>query len=136
MNSLTISANNLIDCNSNILMNGKCIENFNIIKNIYANKEFGICFELEDKNRTIFLKDNNYIEFSLNNKIQHNILYLAYIPRVNFNKGNLNFFVSWLEFVQVVVHCVLILTVKVNIFNIATMGKKLNFEKLSTPAQS
>ena len=84
MNSLTISGNNLIDCNSNILINGKCIENFNIIKNIYANKEFGICFELEDKNQSIFLENNNYIEFSLNNEIELNILYLALIPQVIF----------------------------------------------------
>ena len=84
MNSLTISGNQLIDCNSNILMNGKCIENFNIIKNIYANKEFGICFELEDKNQSIFLENNNYIEFSLNNEIELNILYLALIPQVIF----------------------------------------------------
>ena len=78
--SLTLSGEQLFDCKSNIIPNDKCMEYLNIKKNIYANKEFGICFEFIDKNENIYLKDKDFIEIFIKNEIQRNILHIYPIP--------------------------------------------------------
>ena len=77
---MTISGEQLFDCKSNIILNDKCMEYLDIKKNIYANKEFGICFEFVDKNGNIYLKDKNFIEIFIKYKIQRNIVHILSIP--------------------------------------------------------
>ena len=84
-NSLTINGDKLFDCNSNLITSGKCIENFNINKNIYANKDFGICFEFVLKNRNILLEDKDFIDIIINYEYQRNILHLVNLPTFEVN---------------------------------------------------
>ena len=78
--SLTIRAKQLFDCKSNIFPNDKCMEYLDIKKNIYANKEFGICFEFIDKNGKFNLKHKDFIEIIIKYKIQRNFLHILLIP--------------------------------------------------------
>ena len=77
---LTISAQQLFDCKSNIIPNDTYMEYLDIKKNIYANKEFGICFEFVDKNGNITLKDKNFIEIIIKYEIQRNFLHILLLP--------------------------------------------------------
>ena len=74
--SLTIRSEQLFDCKSNIIPNDKCMEYLDIKKNIYANKEFGICFEFVDKYGNIYLKDKDFIEISIKYEIQRKIVHI------------------------------------------------------------
>ena len=77
---MTISGEQLFDCKSNIIPNDKCMEYLDIKKNIYANKEFGICFEFVDKNGNITLKDKNFIEIIIKYEIQRKFLHILLLP--------------------------------------------------------
>ena len=80
-NSLTIRSEQLFDCKSNVnISSNKCIDNFDIKKNIYANKEFGICFEFVDKNQSINLNETNFIEILIKYEIQRNIIHIKLLP--------------------------------------------------------
>ena len=83
MNSLTISSNELFSCSAKIHFRYQssrieeitnCFNNFEILKSIYANKEFGICFTFFAKNYSIFLKDHDSIEFVVKYKSQMNLM--------------------------------------------------------------
>ena len=89
-NSLTIDGNQLFDCNSNLITSDKCIDNFNINKIIYANKDFGICFEFVLKNRNIFLKDKDFIDIIMRYEYQRNILNIVNLPLFEVNKYLIN----------------------------------------------
>ena len=78
--SLTIRAKQLFDCKSNIFPNDKCMEYLDIKKNIYANKEFGICFEFIDKNGKFNLIDKDFIEIYIKYEYHKNILHIFPIP--------------------------------------------------------
>ena len=78
---MTISGKQLFDCQSNLISN-KCIENFNIRKNIYANNEFGICFEFVGKNQTFYMEEKDFIEIYIKRKHQVNELHLLLLPDV------------------------------------------------------
>ena len=73
-NSLTKSAKQLFSCKSNVIPNDKCVDS--ISKKIYVNKEFGICFDIFDKNRSIYLKHKDFVEINIEYESQRNILRL------------------------------------------------------------
>ena len=80
MKNLTISANELFNCSaklhfrnesfvSNATIIENCFDRFEVLQSIYGN-EFGICYTFFAKNYSIFLKDDDYIEFHINYEIQ------------------------------------------------------------------
>ena len=84
MKNLTISANELFNCsaklhfrnesfvsNSTIIEN--CFDRFEVLQSIYGN-EFGICYTFFAKNYSIFLKDDDCIEFNINYETQQQFL--------------------------------------------------------------
>ena len=73
MNSLTINVNQLFECSAKVHFRNEsfdsnahefinCFQYFEALKSIYANKDFGICFEFFAKNYSIYLKDDDYVE--------------------------------------------------------------------------
>ena len=82
--SLTLSGEQLFGCKSNIISHDKCMEYLNIKKNIYANKEFGICFEFIDKNGKFNLKDKDFIEIYIKYEYHGSILHIYPIPHLGY----------------------------------------------------
>ena len=84
MKNLTISANELFNCSaklhsrnesfvSNATIIENCFDRFEVLQSIYGN-EFGICYTFFAKNYSIFLKDDDYIEFNINYETQQQFL--------------------------------------------------------------
>ena len=84
MNSLTINVNELFDCSGNIHFRNEsfdsnahkidnCFQYFDALKSIYANRDFGICFEFFAKNYSIYLKDNDFIELKAKYSSQYSL---------------------------------------------------------------
>ena len=82
--NLTISANELFNCSaklhfrnesfvSNATIIENCFDRFEVLQSIYGN-EFGICYTFFAKNYSIFLKDDDYIEFNINYETQQRFL--------------------------------------------------------------
>ena len=104
MNSLTISSNELFSCSAKIHFRyesskieeiANCFDRFEVLQSIYANKEFGICFTFFAKNYSIFLKDNDFIEFVVKYKSQMNLINNGYYDVTNqlnyiLNKRNID----------------------------------------------
>ena len=73
---LTVSQDELFECNGKVhLKNGSdqaemvnCLESLVIMKSIYGNQDFGICYKIVSKNRNIYLKDNDFLEILINSK--------------------------------------------------------------------
>ena len=84
MKNLTISANELFNCSaklhfrnesfvSNATIIENCFDRFEVLQSIYGN-EFGICYTFFAKNYSIFLKDDDYIEFNIGYETQQRFL--------------------------------------------------------------
>ena len=84
MNSLTINVNQLFDCSAKVHFRNEsfdsnsheidnCFKHFDALESIYANKDFGICFEFFVKNYSIYLKDNDFIKLNVNYFAQNNL---------------------------------------------------------------
>ena len=89
MLSLTINTNELFDCSANIHFRNEsfdsnankidnCFDYFDALKSIYANKDFGICFEFFAKNYSFYLKDNDYIDIIVKYSAQNNLFINAF----------------------------------------------------------
>ena len=104
MLSLTINSNELFDCSANTHFRNEsfdsnahkidnCFDYFDTLKSIYANKDFGICFEFFHKNYSLYLKDNDYIDITVKYLGQNNLfvngfqemnnLFLDSVPKVH-----------------------------------------------------
>ena len=94
MKNLTISANELFKCSaklhfryeskhSNETIIENCFERFDVLESIYGN-DFGICYTFFTKNYSIYLKDDDYIQFDIKyetqNKFMTNGFYNIDIP--------------------------------------------------------
>ena len=84
MKNLTISANELFNCSaklhfrnesfvSNATIIENCFDRFEVLQSIYGN-EFGICYTFFAKNYSIFLKDDDYIQFNISYETQQSFL--------------------------------------------------------------
>ena len=84
MKNLTISANELFKCSaklhfryeafdSNSTEIRNCFKNFDVLESIYGN-DFGICYTFFAKNYSIYLKDDDYIQFDIGYEIQKNFI--------------------------------------------------------------
>ena len=94
MKNLTISANELFKCSaklhfryeskhSNATIIENCFKRFDVLESIYGN-DFGICYTFFAKNYSIYLKDDDYIQFDIKyetqNKFMINGFYNISIP--------------------------------------------------------
>ena len=88
-NSLTMNTNELFDCSANIHFRNEsfdsnqhkiynCFKYSEVLKSIYANNDFGICFEFFAKNYSIYLKDNDYIDINIKYLGYHNLFVNAF----------------------------------------------------------
>src|ERR1700755_1631698 len=84
MNEMTISSTDLFDCSAKFhstsdytndstkaIESNDCFEYFRFKQNIFANKEFGICYELTAIERTIRLEYQDYIDIFIKLQTQH-----------------------------------------------------------------
>ena len=91
MKNLTISANELfkcsaklhfryeaIDTNSTVIPN--CFQRFDVLESIYGN-DFGICYTFFAKNYSIYLKDDDYIQFDIKYETQKNFIISGFYNR-------------------------------------------------------
>ena len=84
MKNLTISANELFKCSaklhfryeskhSNATIIENCFERFDVLESIYGN-DFGICYTFFSKNYSIYLKDDDYIQFDIKYETQNKFM--------------------------------------------------------------
>ena len=89
INSLTINVNELFDCSAKVHFRNEsfdtnahkidnCFKYLDTLKSIYANKDFGICFEFFAKNYSIYLKDDDYFEIIFKYNAQRSLLVNAF----------------------------------------------------------
>ena len=99
MKNLTISANELFKCSaklhfryeskhSNATIIENCFERFDVLESIYGN-DFGICYTFFAKNYSIYLKDDDYIQFDIKYEIQKNFIINSFYEQIRntSNKG-------------------------------------------------
>ena len=84
MKNLTISANELFKCSaklhfryeskhSNATIIENCFQRFDVLESIYGN-DFGICYTFFAKNYSIYLKDDDYIQFDIKYETQNKFM--------------------------------------------------------------
>ena len=59
-----------------------CFKEFEILESIYGN-DFGICYTFFAKNYSIYLKDNDYIQFDINYETQQKFIINGFYIPVN-----------------------------------------------------
>src|SRR6201996_6674950 len=93
MKNLMIRANQLFNCSAKVHFRGEsidskviqnCSQSFDVLKSIYGNKDFGICFKLSFNSKGVYLKDDDYIEFILSFGDKTEFIKSLYLY---FNKG-------------------------------------------------
>ena len=108
MLGLTIEPDQFIEIygqfhNKNDLKTGKFSnfsEIFQIMRSIYGNQDFGICYKFLSKNRNIYLKDNDFIQINIKeikrfSDLKPSIVYKRRIyPYLIINENNRNTFES------------------------------------------
>ena len=84
MKNLTISANELFKCSAKIHFRYEafdsnsteipdCFQRFDVLESIYG-KDFGICYTFFAKNYSIYLKDDDYIQFDIKYETQNKFM--------------------------------------------------------------
>ena len=85
MNSITVNANELFDCSAilhikhtfidlNVTNIDYCFDRFPVLKSIYFNEHFGICYKFFSVNNHIFLKDKDHINITIKFEKQIDIM--------------------------------------------------------------
>ena len=73
MLGLTVEADQFIECYGHFHFYDdpkpanieNCSESLQIMKSIYGNQDFGICYKIVSKNRNIYLKDNDFFQIKI-----------------------------------------------------------------------
>jgi hypothetical protein len=95
MNSLTFSPKELFDCSAKLHFSNEsfhskptivdnCFDRFQVLKTIYANKDFGICYTFFDNNYNILLKDDDYLKITIKYKSQQMFMISDAFPQWQF----------------------------------------------------
>ena len=85
MNSITVNANELFDCSAiihikhtfidpNVTYIDNCFDRLPILKSIYFNEDFGICFKFFSVNNQIYLKENDHINLTIKFEAQKDFM--------------------------------------------------------------
>ena len=85
MNSITVNANELFDYSAiihikhtfidpNVTYIDYCSDRFGVLKSIYINEDFGICYEFFDIKPGIYLKVNDHINITIRFGTQKNFM--------------------------------------------------------------
>ena len=98
MNSMTFNANELFDCSprirfeSNVTYIDNCFDRFRVLKSIYVNEDFGICYTFFGLNRQIFMRD--HINIIINFEIQKDFMIVnRSIDKFTIHMNSLRYFI-------------------------------------------
>ena len=114
MNSFTVTAEELFECSAKIHFRNQsnqipienCFKKFHILKSVYANNDFGICYSFFKKNYSINLKEEDNIEILIKHQAQDRFIMSGVFKNSQLFDGwgsitNLNYF-KYFKFYYVV----------------------------------
>ena len=117
---------------------------FAVLRSVYANNDFGICFTFFDQNYSIYLKDKDFLKLTVDKYYQNKFLYLpffdmtlrGYAEKINFKYEKLKFSLKmWIKPTtrQSHDHDQLFVYMKEQGFNSEIRFRKTSLDLLSTP---